>query len=97
MKIQLNAPHKIAALRYKRYETHYRIPAEKSLVVPRRALGDEVSCDVLWEDTDGQPQVLENIMFVNQNLLPVNDLADNILSDLWLKYNSMKQRVHQDQ
>ncbi len=86
MAIHLNKPYKISPLRYKKYETHYSVPPEKTLVVPLRSLGEEFSCDVRWETEDGELKVQHNLIFIGNNLVPLNPLLDEKLHELWQHY-----------
>jgi len=90
MSIKLSMPYKIAPLRSKRYEAHYNMPAANSLIVPLREFGDEVSCDIRWEDNNGELQLLQNKIFVSQNLIPLNPLLDQQLHELWQQYYDRK-------
>ena len=84
-------------VRHKRYETHYQIPADRSLVVPLRALGDEVACDVRWENENGELNMLENIVFVSDNLMPINALSDTSLLEIWQHYYSPSEKKSEPQ
>jgi hypothetical protein len=86
MAIHLNKPYKIIQPKQKKYEAHYLIPADKSLVVPLKVLGEEVSCDVRWENDNGELKAIHNIVFVNQNLIPLNPVIDEKLYELWQHY-----------
>jgi hypothetical protein len=86
MSIHLKQPYKIVEPKRKRYTAHYLIPADKSLVVPVKLLGPEVSCDVRWEDENGELQHLTNLVFINDNLLPVDEFIDPKLHELWQHY-----------
>lgn len=86
MTIKLAKPYKIVRERIQRYETHYHVPAERSLVVPLKTLGAEVSCDVRWEDGNGELHLLENKVFVPESLMPLNPLLDTKLYELWKHY-----------
>src|ERR1043165_1588940 len=90
MSIPLNKPYRILTTRVKRYATHYQIPAEYSLVVPVKALGEEVLCDIRWEDENGELHVIHNALFVNSNLIPLNQLPDGKLIELWEHYYESK-------
>ena len=90
MSIKINKPYKIIPERYKRYESHYGIPAGKVLVVPMKELGEEVSCDIRWEDDNGELHKLENKIFVSQNLVPLNPLLEVKLHELWQHYYETK-------
>ena len=86
MNVKLAKPYKISPVRLKRYETHYQIPAANSLVVPVKELGNEWSCDIRWEDSEGHLQFLQNKIFVKESLVPVNQFVDNKLYELWKHY-----------
>lgn len=86
MKIQLNKPYKILPTRYKRYESHYQIPALRCLVVPLKELGEEVSCDVRWEDDNGELHLISQKIFVSDNLVPLNGMLESKLYELWQQY-----------
>jgi hypothetical protein len=90
MNIKLNKPYKIAPERLKRYGAHYNIPADKALVVPLKSLGDEVSCDIRWEDDYGVLHVLQNKIFIAENLVPLNPLLEDKLHELWEHYYQEK-------
>ncbi len=83
MPLHIGNPYKIIALREKRYETHYDIPSNRCLIVPVRDFGDEVLCDILWRDDDGEVRVLHNKMFVAENLVPLNPMLQENLYELW--------------
>lgn len=86
MNIHLNQPYKIVPLRDMRYDRHYNIPSADSLVVPIRNFGDEVLCDVRWENENGELKVLHEKMFINENLIPLNPLIEEKLFELWDHY-----------
>lgn len=90
MAIKLTKPYKVAEMRVKRYESHYQIPAQRCVVVPLKMLGDEVLCDVRWEDDNGHLHLLENKMFVSDNLVPLNPLIDAKLYEVWMHYYAVK-------
>ena len=83
MKIQLNKPYKILPTRCKRYESHYQIPAARCLVVPVKELGEEVSCDIRWEDDNGELHLVSQKIFVADNLIPLNAMLESKLHELW--------------
>jgi hypothetical protein len=87
MSIQLNQPYKIIPDKYKVYQEHYIIPAEQSLVVPIKALGEEVACDIHWE-RNGELQVMHQTVFINENLMPIDLMEDEQLYALWKAYKS---------
>jgi hypothetical protein len=84
--IHLYQPYKIIGSRHKRYESHYNIPAANVVVVPTKELGDEVLCDIRWEDNNGELRVIEHSMFVKDNLEPLNKLIDLKLLEIWSHY-----------
>jgi hypothetical protein len=86
MSIHLNKPYKVASSKQKRYEAHYQIPAADALVVPLKEMGEEVSCEIRWEDSNGELQVIQNAMFVKNNLTPLNGLLDVKLFEIWTHY-----------
>jgi hypothetical protein len=86
MSIRLKKPYKIIQPKHKKYEAHYLIPADKSLVVPLQVLGEEVSCDVRWENDNGELKAIHNIIFIKDNLIPLNPMIDDKLYSLWLHY-----------
>ena len=86
MKVEMNKPYKIVPSKQKRYEGHYQIPAADVLVVPLRELGSESSCDVRWEDSNGELHVISNKMFTNENLTPLNAMIDVKLYEIWSHY-----------
>jgi hypothetical protein len=85
MAIHLNKPYRIIPAKQKRYGLHYQIPAD-SLVVPLKLLGEEVLCDVRWENDNGELKVIHNAMFISDNLTPLNSMIDDKLFDLWKHY-----------
>jgi hypothetical protein len=86
MSIHLQKPYKIIQSKIKRYESHYQIPAERVLVVPIKELGAEVMCDVRWENDNGELKELHNLVFIIENLIPLNPLLDNKLHEIWEHY-----------
>jgi hypothetical protein len=82
----LRRPFKIAADNARRYAPHYNIPTESSLVVPIKILGDEVSCDIRWEDERGVLNLLEDKVFVIANLERITAISDPKLHELWEHY-----------
>lgn len=90
MSIKLNKPYKIVTDRLRRYEAYYKIPADRIVVIPLKELGDEVSCDIRWEDNDGQSQLMESKVFVQESLVPVEPLYDNSLYELWKRHHGIK-------
>jgi hypothetical protein len=86
MKTVLKMPYKIVPSKQKRYEGHYNIPAADALVVPLKELGSESSCDVRWEDSNGELHLINGIMFTNENLVPLNAMLDVKLYEIWSHY-----------
>lgn len=86
MSIHINKPYKIIAFRQKRYDRHYSIPSAESLVVPVRTLGEEVLCDIRWENDNGELKVLHEKMFISENLVPLNEMIDEKLFEIWSHY-----------
>jgi hypothetical protein len=91
MSIKLEMPYKIVTARAKRYAAHYNIVPERTLVVPRKMLGSEVACDMRWEDDNGELHLLENKIFVSDNLIPLNPMLEPKLHELWQHYYSVTQ------
>ncbi|MFZ6009094.1 MAG: hypothetical protein ACOYXT_02005 [Bacteroidota bacterium] len=83
---QLNTPYRVIPSQVKRYTAHYRIPAEDSLVVPLKIFGEEVLCEVRWEDENGELHVIHSAMFVYSNLIQLNKMPDSRLQELWDHY-----------
>jgi hypothetical protein len=86
MTVKLTKPYKIVSDRMRRYESHYEIPAEKSLIVPVKVFGDEVSCDIRWEDASGEAHLLQGKLFVPDNLVALNPLFDFELYEIWSRH-----------
>ncbi len=78
----------------RRYAPHYNIPTESSLIVPIKILGEEVSCDIRWEDDNGVLQLLEHKVFVINNLERVNAQTDPRLQELWEHYYKRTETQH---
>jgi hypothetical protein len=83
MNIKQYLPYQIVSHRAKKYATHYKISPEKCVIVPLKIFGDEVSCDIRWEDENGEPHLLENKFFACENLIPLNALQEFELHQLW--------------
>ena len=88
MSIHLRRPYKITERKLKRYEDHYHIPADKCLIVPIKEFGDDVSCDVHWEDSNGVMQRQYQLLFSQDNLEPLNQMRDFQLHEIWQHYYS---------
>lgn len=82
----LRRPFKVVAETARQYGPHYNIPTEHSLIVPIKILGEEVSCDIRWEDNNGVLHLLEEKVFAIVNLERVKALADPKLQELWEHY-----------
>lgn len=81
-----NNPYKISSHRSKKYAAHYNIYPERCLIVPLRLFGSEVSCDIRWEDDNGELHLLQNKFFLSENLVPLNSMLEPELADLWKHY-----------
>jgi len=92
MSIHLKKPYKIIESKHKKYSEHYEILADRSLVVPLRQFGEEVSCDVRWENANGELKVLNNLVFVSENLIPLNPLIDEKLYEIWQHYYEAREK-----
>jgi hypothetical protein len=86
MSMHLGKPYKIATIREKRYNAHYNIPSVDCVVIPLRELGDEVLCDVRWEDANGEIQVLHKKMFISERLVEMNEMLHMKLYEIWDHY-----------
>jgi hypothetical protein len=89
--IHLKSPYKILSNKVKRYSEHYKIP-HACLIVPISEFGDDVSCDVRWEDNDGVFQMKEGIFFTKKNIEPINPMVNYKLEELWALYYGNSQR-----
>ena len=90
MSIKIMKPYKIAIEALKRYEAHYKIPALRAVIIPQLQFGDEVSCDVRWEDEHGQMQLQQKKFFTSDSLIPLNPLVDSGRHELWQHYYEQK-------
>lgn len=86
MSIKLKQPYKIIQHKQKRYEDHYHIPSNNCVVIPIKQYGDDLSCDVRWEDATGQQLQLKDLFFSQQNIVPLDPLKDFKLHELWEHY-----------
>jgi hypothetical protein len=93
MSIQIGKPYKIIAKREKRYSAHYNIPSAECVVIPLKAIGAEVLCDVRWEDVNGEMQVIHNKMFIADNLKPLNEMIHEKVYEIWTHYYSNSSNV----
>jgi hypothetical protein len=90
MSIALNSPYVVLPRKRLKYLNHYGITSETFLVVPLKDYGSDVSCDVRWEDANGELQVLQQIVFTKDNLVKLNGMLDNTLQELWTHYYSQQ-------
>jgi hypothetical protein len=86
MNIKQGFAYKIAPDKAKKYAVHYDIAPEKCLVVPIRLFGNEASCDIRWEDDNGEVILLEKKLFAGENLIPLNAMYDFELYALWKRH-----------
>ncbi|MBT1702824.1 hypothetical protein [Chryseosolibacter indicus] len=84
--IHLKQPYKILSHKIKRYTNHYSIPADACVIIPLKSYGDEVACEVRWEDDNGELQVKESLIFTSENLQPINKFINSSLYELWEHY-----------
>ncbi len=84
--IKLGTGYKIIETRIKRYNSHYQIPAHDCLVVPLKSYGEDLSCEVRWEDEYGVLHSKSALLFNNENLKPLNPLLDSKLFEIWQHY-----------
>ena len=84
--IKLGTGYKIIETRYKRYVDHYHIPSPECLIVPLKSYGEDLSCEVRWEDEYGVLHSKEHLLFSNENLKPINPLLDVKLFEIWQHY-----------
>jgi hypothetical protein len=93
MSIHLNKPYKIISHKQKRYAAHYDIPAAQALIIPLKVYGTDVSCDIRWEDANGELKVLHEKIFSIENIEPLNSLIDDKLHEIWEHYYSMNKEA----
>lgn len=91
--IHLQKPYKILQRKHKKYSDHYGIPAIDALVVPVRDFGEEVCCDVRWEDSNGELQFKEKVIFSKEYLIPIQPLLDQSRHEMWYHYYSQHQEI----
>lgn len=97
MNINLNTPYVALPKKRLKYINHYGITSESFLIVPLRDFGSDVSCDVRWEDGNGELQVRQHMVFSKENLMKLNGLIDDKLQELWNHYYVGKTTESQDQ
>jgi hypothetical protein len=86
MSVHLKQPYKIIQRKQKRYEEHYHIPSEKCVVVPLKEYGEDVSCDVHWEDSNGVMQRKDQLLFSLNNIEPLDSIKEFQLHEIWMHY-----------
>jgi len=84
--IRLKKPYKILSIKHQRYSEHYQIPSGKCLIVPTKAYGDDMACDVRWEDLNGEQQLREKLFFSKENIEPIDPMYNFELHELWVNY-----------
>jgi hypothetical protein len=90
MNIKQGLPYKITPHRAKKYAAHYNISPERCLIVPVRLFGNEASCDIRWEDDNGELLLLQNKFFVCDSLVPFNPMLEPKLHELWEHFYDTK-------
>lgn len=95
MSIPLNRPYIIIPSKLKRYQEHYHLPLEGALVVPVRSFGSESSCDVRWWGTDKEQHFIHNVVFIDENLSPMNFMLHDELYRLWLQHYQTTDKILQ--
>jgi hypothetical protein len=86
MSIQLRKPYKITIHKLKRYATHYSIPSANCVIIPLRSFGYDLSCEVRWQDANGELQLRNELLFSSENIEPLNALKDPALHEIWQHY-----------
>ena len=86
MTIKQGLPYKIEPHQVKKYAAHYNISPQKCLIVPVKLFGNEASCDIRWEDDNGEVFLLQNKFFECENLVPLSSMLDVKLHELWQHY-----------
>lgn len=81
--IHLHKAYKIVEKKHKKYSEHYSIPAGECLVVPLKDYGADVCCDVRWEDSNGELQLKQNVIFTKEYLMPIQPLLDQSRQEMW--------------
>jgi hypothetical protein len=86
MSVILNSPYVVLLKKRPKYISHYGITSETFLVVPLKDYGTDVSCDVRWEDGNGELRVRQDLVFNKDNLVKLNGMLDVKLQELWDHY-----------
>lgn len=91
MSVHLRQPYTIVASKIRRYSEHYQIPADRCLIVPVKLYGEEISCDVRWEDDNGELHYVTGLLFRAENLEKLNQFVNVKLYELWEHFYGVKQ------
>ena len=86
MSITLNSPYVALPRKRVKYSSHYGITSETFLIVPIKDYGTDVSCEVRWEDGNGELHVREHMVFSKENLVKLNGMLDDKPQELWVHY-----------
>ena len=92
-KIVLKSPYKIIESRYKQYIKHYEIPSAEALIIPVKTYGDQIVCDVVYKDPEGEIAQKSNLMFAASNLEPVDAIKDFDLHTIWENFSKVEHPV----
>jgi len=92
--VHLHKAYKIVEKKHKRYSDHYGIPATDCLVVPVKNYGEDLCCDVRWEDDNGELQLKENVIFNREYLIPIHPILDPSRHEMWTHYYSQHQETN---
>jgi hypothetical protein len=90
MRIQLGKPYKISHHKLKKYAQHYSIPSDLCVVIPMKSFGNDLSCDVRWEDLNGELQQKKELFFSIENIEPLNAFKHPELHEIWQHFYSTK-------
>jgi hypothetical protein len=82
MSIHLKKPYKIIERKLKLYEEHYHIPSAKCVIVPVKEYGEDLACEVHWQDGDSKMEA-KQLFFNVKNLEPLDSIRDFQLHELW--------------
>jgi hypothetical protein len=97
MSIHLKQPYKIIERKQKRYEEHYHVPSDKCVVIPLKEYGDDISCNVYWEDSEGKIQQQQRLLFNSLNIEPLDSLRDFHLHEVWQHHSVTQQPERESQ
>lgn len=84
--IHLLKPYKILQRKHKKYAAHYDIPSQDCLVIPVKDYGEDICCDVRWEDSNGELQIKEKVFFNREYLVPIHPILDPSRHEMWMHY-----------